>query len=70
MNLSSDAETLLLAMVDGEDGSIDARHWADAIVDLLRAGLVKIDGTLAQASIVVTAAGEQHAKSIVEEELS
>lgn len=63
VKLSDDAETVLAALCEGGEGeSISATIWAEAIVELLRAGFARLQGPLSSASLVATEAGERYAR--------
>lgn len=62
--LSRDAETVLHALYEGGDlDPIDARHWSDAIVELLGVGYARLDGTLDRVELIITGSGEAHVAS-------
>lgn len=65
--LSRDAETLLLAICDEsgvDEEPLDAKVWANEMVELFAAGLARIAGTLSAASILSTAEGRRVAAQL------
>ena len=55
----------LLRLVASESiliARIDAREFADEIVELLKAGYMRLGGTLQEATLELTDAGRLHAK--------
>jgi hypothetical protein len=52
-------ELIVLKMIIGGQGAIDAADFADEIATLLQAGLVELSGTLLHPQIAATEAGRK-----------
>jgi hypothetical protein len=65
VSVSNGARRILAAMMSEPSGKIDAQEFADEIVELLKAGLVSLGGTLQATTLELTQTGRDFVASQV-----